>query len=89
MPLDDTNPDSHRVHGDVLRRLTGAQRIQAASDLTLLAYQVTRAGLRDRLPGASEEQLDAEHYRLVFGADLAGKVLEYRRRVRRSRDEAV
>jgi hypothetical protein len=89
MPLDDTSPDSHRVHGDVLRSLTGAQRLQAASDLTLLAFQVTRAGLRDRHPGASEEQLDAEHYRLVFGAELAGKVLEYRRRLRQSRSESV
>jgi hypothetical protein len=65
----------------------GSQRIQAASDLTLLAYQVTRAGLRDRLPGASEEELDEAHYRLVFGVELAGRVLEYRRRLRRSRGE--
>lgn len=82
MSLDDTHPDSRRAEGDVLRSLTGPQRFQAACELTMLTYQVTRAGLRDRFPGASEEQLDEEHYTLVFGAELARTVLDYRRKVR-------
>lgn len=89
MSLDDTHPDSLRAQGEVIRGLTGAERLRAAFELTALAYEVTRAGLRDRLPGASEEQLDEEHYRLVFGSEVARQVLDHRRQVRASRGDAA
>ena len=87
MSPDDTHPGSRRAEGDVLRSLTGPQRFQAACELTMLAYQVTRAGLRDRFPEATEEQLDEEHYRLVFGPEVARTVLDYRRQLRAARGE--
>lgn len=89
MSVDDTHPESLRVQGDVLRGLTGPERLRAAFELTALAYQATRAGLRDRFPGASDDQLDEEHYRLMFGPELARKVLDYRRQIGVSRGGAA
>lgn len=89
MSLDDTHPESLRVQGEVLRGLTGPERLRAACELMALAYEVTRAGLRDRFPDASEDQLDEEHYRLVFGSEVARKVLDHRRQISASRGDAA
>ncbi len=76
----DTTPDALRAHIEVLRRLSGAQRIAAASDLTVFAHEPARAGLRAREPDATPERIVAEHYPPMFRPELAERVLEARAR---------
>lgn len=78
--MNDTDPESLRVQGEVLRRLTGPERFAAACEMTLFAQRLTRAGIRARWPGATEAQVEAEHYRLAFGPALAREILDYRDR---------
>lgn len=82
MALDDTSPTSQRVLTEVIRNMSGPERLRAACELSQFAIDLTRAGIRDRLGDVSEELVDAEHYRLVYGGELADAVLAYRRRVR-------
>ena len=82
MTLDDTSPEARRVQAQVLRRLSGPEKLAAVSSLTSFVHSLARAGLRERLPDASEAELEAAWFRLVLGADLAETVLGYRHRIR-------
>jgi hypothetical protein len=85
MMRDEMDPDSLRVQGEVLRRLSGPEKFAAACEMTTFAMRLTRAGIKARWPEATEEQLNEEHYRLVFGSEVAREVLEYRRQRRAAR----
>jgi len=62
-----------------LRRITPSRRLALMDNLTSLAQNMTREGLRRRHPGLAETELDALFFQLVLGPDLAAKVLEHRR----------
>lgn len=47
----------HRIHLDVLRRMTPAQRLAQACALSDLTKSLLRSGLRRRFPGLSEGEL--------------------------------
>ena len=85
MKLSDTSADARRVHAEVMRRMSGVERFQYASKLTVYVHELTRVGIRARMPGATPEQVEAEHYRLVFGRALAERVLAYRAQIRQER----
>jgi hypothetical protein len=71
-----------RDHLEVLRRMSGPERLEFASELMAFAHELTLAEMRARLPGASPEEVEAEHDRLALGRDLAERVLAHRSRVR-------
>lgn len=48
---------NHARYIEVLRRMTPAQRIQKAFELTEFSRQLFAAGLRQRHPDASEDEL--------------------------------
>ena len=86
---------SGRAHGDtsqvaldaqyaILRRIPVWRRLQLAGQLTVLAQNMARAGLRRRNPHCTEEQIEVLYFEMVLGAELAAKVLEHRR-VQRAR----
>ena len=78
----DTTPDARAVQARVLRGLTGPQKLDAMNALSVMTHTLVQAGIRERLPGASELELEAEYFRVVLGSELATKVLEYRNRIR-------
>ena len=77
----DTDPESLRVQIEVMRGISGPEKLRFASDLTVFAHALTLAGIRARMPEATPEQVEEEHYRLVLGRELADKVLAYRRQL--------
>lgn len=89
MGMEDTGPEARRVWAEVLRRLTGPEKLAAVSSLTSFVHSLARAGLRERMPGATEGELEAAWFRLVLGRDLADKVLDYRREVRGRRSASA
>src|SRR5688500_11616116 len=74
----DTSPDAWHAHLEVLRRLTGPERVARALDLREAARATSEAGIRHRHPDWSEEQVQDALLELLIGAPLA-------RAVRRSR----
>lgn len=68
----------------ILRRIPAWRRVQLAGQLTVLAQNMARSGLRRRNPHCTEEQLEVLYFEMVLGAELAAKVLEHRR-VQRAR----
>lgn len=74
----DTSPDAWRAHVEVLRRMTGPERVARAFDLSAAARATSEAGIRHRHPDWSDEQVQDALLELLIGASLA-------RAVRRSR----
>ena len=75
----DTSREALRVQFAALRRLSPSRRLALMDDLTNLVRSMSREGLRRRLPGITEDELDMRFAELVLGRDLAAKVLEHRR----------
>ena len=76
----DTSAEIARVQIERLRAGSGARRLATAFALTSLAREFAMAGIRERNPGASLEQLDYELCALLFGAETASRVREARLR---------
>jgi hypothetical protein len=83
-PLD-TSPEAWRVQLESIRRMTPTQRLELVGGLNALVRELTLAGIRHRMPGAPEAEIEREYFRLMLGRDLADRVLEYRARTRASR----
>lgn len=70
----DTSPDAWRAHIEVLRRLSGPERVAKAFDLSEAARAVSEAGIRHRHPDWSDEQVRDALMELLIGPPLAGAV---------------
>ena len=75
----DTSADALRVQYAALRKIPAWRRLQLAGEVTLLAQNMAKEGLRRRNPDCTEEQLEVLYFELVLGPELAAKVLEHRR----------
>ena len=78
----DTHPDAQRVRDQVLRRMSGPEKLAAVNELTSFVHSLALAGLRQRLPDATAAEIERAHYELVLGVELAGRVLAYRESLR-------
>ena len=74
----DTHPDAQRVRDQVLRRMSGPEKLAVVDELTSFVRSLALAGLRHRMPEASAVEIERAHFELVLGADLARCVLEHR-----------
>lgn len=81
----DTSADARQVQYAALRQIPVWRRLQLAGQLTLLAQNMAKAGLRRRNPNCTEEQLEVLYFEMVLGSELAAKVLEHRA-LRRARE---
>ncbi len=75
----DTSREALRAQFAALRRIPAWRRLALMDDLTQLAQSMAREGLRRRHPELGEADLDARFFELVFGPDVAARVLEHRR----------
>ena len=69
----DTSPAFEKVWIERMRRTPGWRRLQLASELSTTARQLCWAGLRERHPEASEEELRRMFAEVHLGKDLADK----------------
>lgn len=70
----DTSPEAEKVQLEGLRRMPHWRKLQIVSDLTMAARQFALAGLRNRFPHASPEELRRRLGTLCLGRELATKV---------------
>jgi hypothetical protein len=75
----DTSPEAWQVWLDLVRKMTPAERLQRAFELTEAARKLSEAEIREANPGASERelflrfaqrQLGDEIFRKVYGDEL-------------------
>ena len=81
-PLTDTDPEVARVQMELLRKASPARRLRLALSLSRSVLALSRAGIAQRLPRASPEEVGLEFVRLHYGEALAGEV---RQRLRSGR----
>ena len=78
----DTSRDALRAQYAALRRIPVWRRLQLMDQVTLLAQNMAREGLRRRNPGCTDEELEVLYFEMTLGSELAAKVLEHRRQCR-------
>lgn len=73
-PADDTSPAAAAAHIEALRRLGPDGRLRAGLRFSAAMIATSRAALRARHPGASEDELKVLWIEQEYGADLARAV---------------
>lgn len=66
----DTTAEAERVRHEFLRTLSGSQRSLMAAEMTEEMNAICRAGIAQRHPNYSTEQVEAAFVRLVLGDEL-------------------
>lgn len=66
----DTTAESHAAQMEAYRRLGATGRAQLAASLSDDVRQLTRAGIRSRHPGYTEEQVELALRRVLYGDEI-------------------
>ncbi len=74
----DTTREARKVHLDILRRMSGPERVAMAVEMSETARAVTRAGIRHRHPDWTDEQVHDALLVVLLGRDLADRVCRAR-----------
>jgi hypothetical protein len=72
--LSDTDPETERVHLELLRRASPARRLRLALSLSRTVMMLSRSGLARRHEDASPEEIGLRFVALHYGSDLADEV---------------
>ncbi len=67
--MSDTSPEAAAVQTAAQARLSGAERLAIAVDMSLFARELALLGLRHQHPDWSEHQIRNEFLRRLFPAD--------------------
>lgn len=60
MAISDTSPEIEAMQREIVRSMTEEQRLLSALDVSLLCRAFMLAGIRNRHPSWSEEEVEAE-----------------------------
>jgi len=63
----DTSPEAAAIQAEIFRRMTEAERVKMALEMSDSMRNVALAGLRSRHPEMTEEELNWELMRLMYG----------------------
>ena len=74
--LSDTDPETERVHLELMRRASPGRRLRLALSLSQTAMSLSRAGLARRLRGASPREVGLRFVALHYGKQLSDEVRE-------------
>ena len=66
----DTAPEAHRLQAELYRRMSGADRLAIAFELTETVRQLALSGIRHRHPEYTEGEVQRAYARLLHGDDL-------------------
>jgi len=66
VPISDTTPEARAMQEQILRKMTGEQRLLLAWDMSLFARDLARAGIRNAHPEWTDAQVARELLRLAF-----------------------
>jgi len=63
----DTHPTAAAIQAEIIRRMTPAQRLRMALEMSESVRNVALAGLRSRRPESTEAELTRELLRVMYG----------------------
>ena len=63
----DTSPEAAAIQAEIFRRMTPAQRLRLALEMSESMRNVALAGLRSRRPELNEKELSNELMRIIYG----------------------
>lgn len=69
--LSDTDPEVARLHAQLLRQATRAQRLEMAFSLSAAVITLARAGIQRRSPALSEVDVRLRFVETHYGPELA------------------
>lgn len=72
--LNDTSPQAERVLIELIRSSPAWKRFRLLNDLIMTGRALSLAGLRERFPAATPEELHRRLATLLLGPELATKV---------------
>jgi hypothetical protein len=72
--LSDTDPETERVHLELLRAASPSRRLSLALSLSRTVMALARAGLARSHPEASPEEIGLRFVALNYGPELAEEV---------------
>jgi hypothetical protein len=71
--ISDTSPEAERVQIQILRAMPSWRKFRLVNDMIVTSRKLVLAGLRDRFPGASEQELRRRLATVQIGSELATK----------------
>jgi hypothetical protein len=74
MALSDTSPEMQAKRDELLRAMTGEERLRMAQELTLGVQRLAFAGLRQRYPDLPDDELWLKLAARRLGVDVVRKV---------------
>jgi hypothetical protein len=77
LPLSDTDPDTERVHVELLRASPPERRLRLALSWSRTTMSLAKAGLARRFPEASPHTVNLQFLALLYGAQLADEVRDH------------
>ncbi len=86
--LSDTHPDAERIQIELLRKMTPAQRLKKAIDLTNAYFRSTRQAIIEQNPDLNAQALCVKCVEFHYGKQLAEQVREYLLKFPRAWNEA-
>jgi hypothetical protein len=66
VPISDTSPAAQTIQLEILRAMTGEQRLLLAFEMSLFARELARAGIQQEHPDWPEARVARELLRLAF-----------------------
>ncbi len=66
MAISDTSPEVEAMQHEIRRKMTGAQRLRLALEMSQFARELRKAGIRQDHPDWTERQVMIELFRLAF-----------------------
>jgi hypothetical protein len=63
----DTSPEAAAIQAEIFRRMTPAQRLRLALEMSESIRNIALAGLRSRRPELNEKELSIELMRIMYG----------------------
>ena len=73
----DTDPETARVHLELLRASSPERRLRLAFSLSQTTMSLALGGVARRLPGASPQDVALRFVALLYGPQLAEEVREH------------
>jgi len=75
--LDDTSPEAHRIHVELLRQAGPQRRLQLGRSMSAFAIGQTWRAIRQAHPGASEAEVKLRFVELTYGRELATRLRDH------------
>ncbi len=78
--LSDTHPDAERVQIELLRKMTGKQKVAQMRSSTAMAIGLARRAIARANPQLNQHEVDMLWVEYTYGKDLAERLRRYRKK---------